>query len=334
MVISRTPYRISFFGGGTDYPTWWKEHGGCVIGGTIDKYCWISVRPLPPFFSHKHRLVYSVIENFSKLDEVKHPSVRETLRHMKIADRMGLSISHDGDLPARSGMGSSSSFTVGLVNALSAIEGHALTRDALAQKAIHIEQELIRENVGSQDQSFAAYGGLRKIRFHQTGAIEATPIIISREHLLSLESHMLLFFTGISREASTVAVEQIRTMADKKSEMKTLASFVDDAENILGRGTAGLEDFGKLLHETWLVKRGLTGKITTHEVDAAYESARRQGAIGGKLLGAGGGGFLLIYAKPQDHQKIREALKSLVHVPFRFEFNGSSIVFHKPDEVV
>jgi D-glycero-alpha-D-manno-heptose-7-phosphate kinase len=332
MVISRTPYRISFFGGGTDYPVWWREHGGAVLGGTINKYCWLSVRQLPPFFERRHRLVYSVIENFDELSEVKHPSVRETLRYLGNHERTGLSISHDGDLPARSGMGSSSSFTVGLLNALTALEGKRLSAAELASAAWHVEQDLIGENVGNQDQTFAAHGGLQYIRFHQDGRVTVEPAILTRECLCALESRLLLFYTGISREAHSIAIEQIRTLPQKTSEMKTMLAMVEEARGLLSRGPAALADFGKLLHEAWILKRGLTSRITTGAIDEAYALARKHGALGGKLLGAGGGGFFLVYVEPEQRSAVAAALSHFVQVDFRFEFDGSIVFFSRLDD--
>jgi len=327
MIISKTPFRVSFFGGGTDYPSWYREHGGRVIGTTIDKYCYLHCRLLPPFFTHKHRLSYSIIEVFSQIDEIKHPAVRETFRHFKIGD--GISVSHDGDLPARSGMGSSSAFTVGLVNSLSALQGKRLSKSELTSCAIHIEQELIRENVGSQDQTFAAHGGFNKIFFEKDGSVKVEPVAADPETFRALEKRLMLFFTGISREASAIAVEQIQNIPKRKKELETTAGFVDEACKFLKKGPSGLNEFGALLHEAWQVKKSLSSRITTDVIDEAYALARKHGATGGKILGAGGGGFLLVFAEPERQAAIRQALGHWVHVPFSFENAGSEIIFSR-----
>lgn len=327
MIISRTPFRMSFFGGGTDYPAWYLENQGAVLVTTIDKYCYVSCRYLPPFFDHHSRIGYSRIENVLSNWEIEHPSVRETLRFMKIQE--GVEIHHDGDLPARSGLGSSSAFTVCLLHALYALKQVMPTKIRLAQEAIHIERDLIQEAVGSQDQVAAAFGGFNRFAFEPNGAIVRQPVILSKERLAALQQHMMLFFSGFSRYASEIAKSQIESTRENRnrSQLLTMCQMVDEAIDILS-GNQDLQEFGKLLHESWLLKRSLTNKITTPEVDAIYETARRAGAIGGKLLGAGGGGFVLIFAKPEDQPAIREALKHLLYVPFRFENSGSQIIFY------
>ena len=333
MVVTRTPYRISLFGGGTDYPVWWREHGGAVLGGSINHFCWISARVLPPFFDHRHRLAYSHVENFSELPEVKHPVVREALRLLGIHDRRGLSISHDGDLPARSGMGSSSSFTVGLLNALHALEGRRLPNDELAHLAVRIEQEILAENVGNQDQLFAAWGGFNVIRFLPTGRAVVEPLILPPGRLDALESHLLLFFTGLSRQASDVASEQIKNTPAKTAELHRIGEMVWEARRILTESAWRPADLGALLDEGWHLKRGLSSRISTDFIDQAVSAAKRAGAWGAKILGAGGGGFLLVMAPPEDHPAVLSALKNLLHVPFRFEFAGSEVVVYQPGEI-
>ena len=268
MIISRTPHRISFFGGGTDYPAWYLEHGGKVLGAAIDKYCYISCRYLPPFFKHKHRIVYSKVETVMDIDEILHPSVRETLRYLKINN--GLEIHHDGDIPARSGMGSSSAFTVGLLKTLYALNGKVISREDLYREAIHIEQNLIRENVGSQDQVWAACGGLNTIEFLQNGEIVIEPIIMKEEYLKDFENKFMLFFTGIARYASEIAKDQIQNIPNKYNELSTMRELVDEAYKILVSGKNDFREFGKLLHETWTLKRKLSSKISSDEVDYMY----------------------------------------------------------------
>jgi D-glycero-alpha-D-manno-heptose-7-phosphate kinase len=328
MIISRTPHRISFFGGGTDYPTWYREHGGKVLGTAIDKYCYLTCRTLPPFFKHRYRIAYSKIETVSHIDEIVHPSVRETLKYLRISD--GLEIHHDGDIPARSGMGSSSSFTVGLLKTLYAYNGRIITREDLYKEAIRIEQDLIQENVGSQDQVWAACGGLNTIEFLQNGEIIVNPIIMKEQHLLAFENKFMLFFTGLSRHAHEIAGEQIKNTRSNKDQLLTMRKLVDDAYRIVTSGTEDFSDFGKLLHETWQLKRKLSSKITNQEIDDIYETARKHGALGGKLLGAGGGGFVLFYVEPENHERVKKALHQYLHVPFRIDFSGSEIIVYKP----
>lgn len=328
MIISRTPYRISFFGGGTDYPVWYRENGGAVLGTAIDKYCYITCRCLPPFFEHKHRIVYSQTELVQDINEIRHPAVRETLRFMEITE--GMEIHHDGDLPARTGLGSSSSFTVSLLHALYALKGITPSKMQLARDAIYIEQNLMKENVGSQDQVLAAFGGLSRIDFSGEDNIQIKGITIKQERLELLQNHLMLFFSGVSRTASVVAGEQIKEIPNKKRELSEMHRMVDEAINILN-GDRDLLEFGKLLHENWQLKRSLTNKISTPYTDFLYETATRAGATGGKLLGAGGGGFILFFVKPELQPKVREALDGALFVPFRFESSGSQIIFYEPD---
>ncbi len=329
MIVTRTPFRVSFFGGGTDYPPWFRQHGGAVLATTIDKYCYISCRHLPQFFDHKHRIVYSAIENVSDIDEIKHPAVREVLRWAGV-DK-GLEIHHDGDLPARSGLGSSSSFTVGLIKALAALDGRIVSKEQLAADAIHIEQNLIKENVGSQDQISAAFGGFNKVVFHQNDTFDVEPIILKKERQEELESHLMLFFTGFSRIASEVAGSKIANLVNREQELKRMYQMVGEAIEILQSEKTSIEAFGALLHQSWQLKRNLSQKVTTPEIDVLYEMAMRAGATGGKILGAGGGGFLLIFARPEIQPYVRSALSHLIHVPFKFENSGSRVVLYQPN---
>ena len=329
MIITRTPYRISFFGGGTDYPGWYREHEGAVLATTIDKYCYITCRRLPPFFEHKHRIVYSCIESVRDIDEIKHPAVRAVLNWAKVVD--GLEIHHDGDLPARSGLGSSSAFTVGLVHALQGLNGQMASQQNLAKNAIHIEQNIIGENVGSQDQISAAYGGLNRIDFHRNDSFDVTPIIIPGHRSEELHSHLMLCFTGFSRIADEIAKSQIDNFKNREPELKRMREMVDEAISILASSNVTIDDFGKLLADSWKFKRSLSERVSTPEIDHIYDEALRCGAIGGKILGAGGGGFMLLFAKPERHAEIRERLKSLVHVSFNFEDAGSRVVLYQPN---
>ena len=330
MIITRTPFRISFFGGGTDYPSWYREHGGVVLATSIDKYCHISCRYLPPFFEHKHRIVYSIIENVQRVGEIKHPAVRAILDWAG-CDEQGLEVHHDGDLPARSGLGSSSSFTVGLIHALSALRGKYITKDDLAAQAIHMEQHIIRENVGSQDQITAAFGGFNRIDFKTNDTFQVSPIILTKDRLHEFQSHLMLCFTGFSRIASEIAKSKIENFKNRGNELNRMTEMVDEAIQILQNTKTPIEEVGRLLHQSWLCKRSLSDKVSTPEIDHLYEEAMRAGAVGGKILGAGGGGFLLLFVRPELQSKVRERLKHLIHVPFEFENSGSRVVLYQPD---
>lgn len=325
MVISRTPYRISFFGGGTDYPAWYREHGGAVLATAIDKYCYITCRYLPPFFEHRMRVVYSKIEMVHGADEITHPSVRETLKYMKIS--RGLEVHHDGDLPARSGMGSSSSFTVGLLHALHALKHKMPGKEQLAREAIHVEQNLLNEAVGCQDQILASYGGFNHVTFSRNDGFSVKPVILPPKRLRELDSHLMLFYTGIKRTASDIASSFVNNLKEKQSHLKTMHDMVAEAISILV-SKQDINGFGKLMHEGWKLKRSLSSKISNPMVEELHAQAMAAGALGGKLTGAGGGGFLLLFVPPSRQQNVREKLSKLIHVPFRFEFSGSQIIFY------
>ncbi len=330
MIISRTPFRISFFGGGTDYPAWFKDRPGAVLATTIDKYCYITARYLPPFFEHRSRIIYSRMEHVQKIEEIDHPSVREVLRFLDI--HQGVEIHHDGDLPARTGLGSSSAFTVGLLNALYALKGVMPQKERLAREAIRIEQEMIKENVGSQDQVLAAYGGFNHIEFGPHAHVNVRPVAIMPQDLALLQEHMMLFFTGFSRTASQIAAHQLDNIPQRTRELTAMHEMVGEAIACLGR--RDFKRFGLLLGESWQYKRTLSDKITTDAIDGIYEKALKAGALGGKLLGAGGGGFVLVYAEPDKKAAVRQALGGLLEIPFRFETQGSQIIFYQPNSGV
>jgi D-glycero-alpha-D-manno-heptose-7-phosphate kinase len=331
MIISRTPFRISFFGGGTDYPGWFKDHPGAVLATTIDKYCYITARYLPPFFEHRSRIIYSKMEHVKeRIDEIEHPAVRETLRFMDI--HKGIEIHHDGDLPARAGLGSSSSFTVGLLHVLHSLKGMTPTKGQLAREAVHIEQDMIRENVGCQDQTLAAYGGFNRIEFGGAGHLNLHKVLISDEHLMCLQDHMMIFFTGLSRTASEIAAYQVANIPRLTKELSAIHAMVGQSLKCLD--AADFKGFGKLLDEGWRLKRSLSDKISTSDIDHIYTRAMKAGALGGKLLGAGGGGFVLIYAEPDKKQAVRKALSKLLEIPFKFETQGSQIIFYQPNSGV
>ena len=329
MIITKTPYRISFFGGGTDHPAWFQENGGKVLATTFDKYCYISVRPLPPFFDHKYRIVYSQIESVNDIKDIEHPAVKEVLKYYNCVN--GLEIRHDGDLPARSGLGSSSSFTVGMMNAMNALKGVYSSPYELASTAIHIEQDLIKECVGSQDQISAAYGGFNEIEFYKDGTFSVEPKIISQDRLQDLNDHLMLFFTGISRFSSEIAESQISNMKKCHSQMHELRDMVDEASSIMGNPNTPLEEFGKLLNKSWENKRSLSDKVTNIQIDELYSTAIKAGALGGKILGAGGGGFILFFAKPENQDRVKAVLSNLTFVPFKFENTGSKVVLYQPN---
>ncbi len=328
MIISRAPFRISFFGGGTDYPVWYNEHGGAVLTSSINKYCYVTVRYLPPFFNYNYRIRYSEREEVQSISQIKHPSARECLSFLNF-DR-GVEIQHNSDLPAMIGLGSSSTFTVCLLNALYALRGKMVTKRQLALEAIHVEQDRIKENVGSQDQTIAAFGGLNKIEFSGQRQIQVQPVTLDARYLQFFQDHLMLFYTGFSRIASEIAGEQIRQTPNRENELTRMLEMVDEAIGILNSGSPDLTDFGRLLHDNWMLKRSLTNNITNTVIDEIYETAIKAGALGGKLLGAGGGGCILFFVEPERQHKVKEELKKLLYIPFRFESIGSQIIYYAP----
>ena len=330
MVITSTPLRISFFGGGTDYPVWYREHGGAVLATTIDKRCYITCRRMPPFFEYHSRISYSRVENVLRNADIEHPSVRSCLKFMGMDE--GLEIHHVADLPARTGLGTSSAFTVGLLLGLYALQDRMRDKHALATDAIHVEQDVLQETVGAQDQVSAAYGGFNRINFQVDGSIEVKRVLAPPKRLEELEQHLALYFTGFSRTASEIAQEQVRLTSQRKRELETMFQFVDEAESIVTNPERPLDEFGRLLHEGWQIKRSLTQKITSPQIDEIYEAGLSAGALGGKLLGAGGGGFMLFYVPPEKRQALRERLKKLLCVPFGFSNRGSHVVVYEPEE--
>ena len=329
MIVSRTPFRVSFFGGGTDYPAWYREHGGAVLATTINKYCYLTCRHLPPFFEHKYRVVYSNIDTCRTIEEIKHPAARAVIQYMNI--QRGLEIHHDGDLPARSGMGSSSAFTVGLLHALYVLQSETPDKHRLATESLHIEQEMLKETVGSQDQVMAAYGGLNHVVFHQDGRVAVEPLVLPPARLSALNDRLMLFYTGIKRTASDIADSYVKDIGGKEPQLRTMGTLLNQALALL-RSTEPLDAFGDLLHEAWSVKRSLSSVVTNPQVNDIYDQARHAGALGGKLTGAGGGGFMLLFVPPERHAAVRQRLHRLLQVPFTCEFNGSQIIFCDPGE--
>lgn len=332
MIITRTPFRISFFGGGTDYPDWFRDHGGAVLATSIDKYCYLTVRHLPPFFEHRHRIVWSQVELTSSVEQIKHPAVRAILGEMNgHQESHGYEIHHDGDLPARAGLGSSSSFAVGLIHAMHALNGRMVSKQDLAREAIHIEQDVLREHVGCQDQVTTAHGGFNRVEFHRNGDIDINPVILPRDRLDRLQDSMLLVFTGISRFASDVAAKQIGNLRSRTNELTTMRQMVDEATSILASSADPVEPFGRLLNDSWKLKRSLAAGVSTDRVDEIYDAALKGGAFGGKLLGAGGGGFMLFILPEDKKQSVLANLKGLVDVRFRFETGGSKVLYAERD---
>jgi D-glycero-alpha-D-manno-heptose-7-phosphate kinase len=327
MIITRTPLRISFFGGGTDFPAWYTENGGAVLSTTIDKYCYISLRRLPPFFDYKHKIVFfSKQEAFNEIDEINHPAVREVYRYMNVDS--GLVMQHDADLPSNSGLGSSSAFTVGLLHALHTLRGQIVSKKRLGLEAVHVEQDLIREAVGSQDQMAAAFGGLNKIEFSRHNNIEVTPLPLAGEKLHYLQTNLMLYFTGFARFAAEIEEDKLKNLESRRSELTTMHGLVNQAFEILSGDVAKYEEFGRLLQESWRIKRSLSRKVSNDVIDEIYNRAIGAGALGGKLLGAGGGGFILFFVPPDNQRSVRNELSDLLHVPFGFDTLGTQLIYY------
>ena len=323
MIITKTPYRISFFGGGSDYPQWYKKFGGSVLSTTIDKFIYISCRELPPFFDHKYRVVWSKIENVKKIDQIQHLTVKKLLQHNKI--KAGLEIHYDGDLPARSGMGSSSSFSVGLISALLKFQKKKISSMNLAKQTINFEQKIMKEVVGSQDQVAASIGGFNKINFLKNGKIVVKKI--SSKNLIKLNSNLLLLYTGIQRNAATIANNYVHKLSNQKEKnIQSIIRKVDIGEKIIQTGN--LDDFGELLNEMWVEKKNLSELVSNNKIDELYNTCLENGATGGKLLGAGGGGFMLIYIKNEKKKKLLNKLKNITNIPFKFSNEGCEVILN------
>lgn len=326
IIMSRAPFRVSFFGGGSDYPSWFRNEPGAVLSTAIDKYVYISCRYLPPFLGIRHRVVWRHVELIDSIAEILHPAVREGLRFLEFDDSRGIELHYQGDLPARSGMGSSSSFIVGLIHALSSLRGVEIEKRKLAEMAIDLEQNRMNETVGSQDQIAAAYGGFNKITFNPDGSFDVDRLNLTLERERELLSNLMLFFPGRSRIASEVAKIVSSSLRNKADNVRRMVGMVDEGMNILLRGD--LDDFGRLLHESWLLKRSINDRVSSPEIDELYARARKAGALGGKLLGAGGTGFVLLYARPEHQSAIRSSLMpQCINVPFAFDHEGSRIIY-------
>lgn len=323
MIITKTPYRLSFLGGGTDYPQFFAEHGGSVLSTTFDKYAYVTARPLPHFFDYNNQIVHSRIEYTKTRDEIEHPLIRNAMKYM---DMQNLQVIMSWDLPGGSGLGSSSAFAAGLLSAFHAMKGETVDRHTLASQAIYLERTLCAENGGWQDQIAAAYGGLNRIDFFGN-SFTVKPLPMTAERKATLNRRLMIFFTGFSRLSSEIAKEQTRMLGSITAELKEMLSFVDDGENILTDAGQSLDEFGRLLDYTWRIKRRMTSKITTDAIDALYAKAINAGALGGKLMGAGGGGFLLFYVPENRQLHVKEALSDLMHVPYTFGSDGSQLLY-------
>lgn len=329
MIITQTPFRMSFFGGGTDFPEFYKEHGGAVISTTFDKYCYVNVRHLPRFFDYSTELSYAKTERVTDVNDIVHPAIREAMKFLNMHE---IRLTYEADLPARSGLGTSSSFAVGMLHAFYALKGKYADKRKLADEAIYLERVLCKESGGVQDQIAASFGGFNRINFSQNG-YTVDPIVISPERKKQLNQNLVLFFTGFSRFSSDIQVSTQSAMKDKTAQLLEMYSLVDDAEQILV-SKQDLNEFGKMLDHTWKLKRGITNKISTDSIDGLYQKAIQAGATGGKLLGAGGGGFLLFYVELDKQEKVRKALENLLYVPFEFEDAGTRIIHYTPETYI
>lgn len=327
MIITKTPFRMSFFGGGTDMENYFKEYGGAVLSTTFDKYCYVNVRHLPRFFDWSTELTYSKIEKVNNTDEINHPAIKHA---MEMLDMHEIRLTYEADLPARSGLGTSSSFAVGMLNAFHALKGKYADKKQLADEAIYLERELCKEAGGWQDQIAASYGGLNRINFNDNG-YEVLPIIIKPERKKQLNENLMMFFTGFTRFSSDMQKQNAVGYAEKIAQLKEMQSLVDDAERILTDKKSDLDDFGKLLDRTWKLKRNTGSAITTDNIDLLYDKGTKAGALGGKLLGAGGGGFMVFYVPKENQESVKEAMNNLLYIPFEFENDGTRVIYYTPE---
>ena len=331
MIITRTPFRMSFFGGGTDMKDFFTEHGGAVISTTFDKYCYVIVRHLPRFFDYSTELSYSKIERVTSIDDIEHPAVRNA---MKMLDMHEIRLTYEADLPARSGLGTSSSFAVGMLNAFYALKGKYADKKKLADDAIYLERVLCNEAGGWQDQIAASFGGFNRINFNKDGTYDVYPLIIHPDRKKQLDDNMLMFFTGFTRFSSDMQKANAKGYHDKTKQLLEMLDLVNQAQEILTDKNSDLDDFGRLLDHTWKLKRQTGGAITTSSIDALYQRGIDAGALGGKLLGAGGGGFLVFYVQPEKKQAVKEAMKDLLYVPFHFEDGGTRVIHYTPETYI
>ena len=327
MIITKTPFRMSFFGGGTDMENYFKEYGGAVLSTTFDKYCYVTVRHLPRFFEYKTHLTYSKMEYVNEYDEINHPAIRNA---MKMHDMHEIRLSYDADLPARSGLGTSSSFAVGMLNAFYALKGKYADKRKLADEAIYLERVLCNEAGGWQDQIAASFGGLNKIVFNADG-YQVKPVIIDPARKERLNKNLLMFFTGFTRMSADIQQKNNLTAKDKIKQMQELYSLVDIAEGVLTDKSSDLDEFGRLLDHTWKLKRQTGTEISTNSIDEFYQKGIKAGALGGKLLGAGGGGFLIFYVQPEYQEAVMKEMSDLLYIPFEFENGGTQVIYYSPE---
>ena len=327
MIITKTPFRMSFFGGGTDMESFFKEHGGAVLSTTFNKYCYVNVRHLPRFFDYSTELSYSKIERVTNVEDIQHPSIRNA---MKMLDMHQIRLTYEADLPARSGLGTSSSFAVGMLNAFYALKGQYAGKKKLADEAIYLERSLCQEAGGWQDQIAASFGGFNRISFNADG-YEVLPIIISPERKKELNNNLMMFFTGFTRFSSDVQKINAVSKKDKIAQFKEMLALVADAESLLTNKNADLDDFGRMLDHTWKLKRQIGSAVSTNSIDELYEKGINAGALGGKLLGAGSGGFLIFYVQPDRQESVRLAMRNLMYIPFKFEDGGTRVIYYAPE---
>ena len=328
MIITQTPFRMSFFGGGTDLESFFRENGGSVLSTTFDKYCYVNVRHLPRFFDYSTELSYSKTERVTCIEDIQHPAIRNA---MKMLDMKEIRLTYEADLPARSGLGTSSSFAVGMLNAFYALKGKYADKKKLADEAIYLERSLCQEAGGWQDQIAASFGGLNRINFNADG-YEVLPVIVSPERKRRLNSNLMMFFTGFTRFSSEVQRVNADTQADRNVQLKEMLALVDEAERILTDKERNLDDFGRMLDCTWKLKRKTGAAVSTNSIDALYAKGISAGALGGKLLGAGGGGFLVFYVQPEHQEAVRRAMQDLLYIPFQFEDGGTRVIYYSPED--
>lgn len=327
MIITKTPFRMSFFGGGTDMESFFMENGGAVLSTTFDKYCYVNVRHLPRFFDYSTELSYAKIERVTDVNDIQHPAIREA---MKMLDMHEIRLTYEADLPARSGLGTSSSFAVGMINAFYALKGKYADKKKLAEAAIYLERELCKEAGGWQDQIAASYGGFNRINFNSDG-YEVLPLIINPERKRQLNNNLMMFFTGFTRFSSDVQKANASNKADKVNQLKEMLALVDEAEKVLVDKQSDLDEFGRLLDHTWRIKRKTGNTVSTNSIDELYDKGLKAGALGGKLLGAGGGGFLVFYVEPDKQEKVKKAMEDLLYIPFEFEDGGTRVIHYSPE---
>ena len=327
MIITKTPFRMSFFGGGTDMESFFMENGGAVLSTTFDKYCYVNVRHLPRFFDYSTELSYAKIERVTDVNDIQHPAIREA---MKMLDMHEIRLTYEADLPARSGLGTSSSFAVGMINAFYALKGKYADKKKLADAAIYLERELCKEAGGWQDQIAASYGGFNRINFNSDG-YEVLPLIINPERKRQLNNNLMMFFTGFTRFSSDVQKANASNKADKVNQLKEMLALVDEAEKVLVDKQSDLDEFGRLLDHTWRIKRKTGNTVSTNSIDELYDKGLKAGALGGKLLGAGGGGFLVFYVEPDKQEKVKKAMEDLLYIPFEFEDGGTRVIHYSPE---